>query len=315
MPSPASLSAVLVLAATITAQGHDARRSARSPQTPPAAPGAAAPRTAQQEIEGLLAAAARGDAVAFWDWLPSGYQQDVEGLVHDLADKVDGATYDRTWQLVKRLAHVGAQKREFVFGNAQVAAMLGKDQEQAENAMVVYGAVLGLLGTVADSEVGTLEGLRSFDGRMFLKHSGKQLLDTLLTIASLQGNDARRLLARTTVHTVEQSGDRAKVELRAPGKEPEAEVLVQHEGRWLPAQMVREWQRTMAQAKARLAALPKAGDAKSTAQARVVLGTLEGFVKKFEDVESQEDFDEVLAEVMAFAGRGTAPRSAVRRAR
>lgn len=315
MPSPAPLSLVLVLAGALTAQGHDARRGARPPQTPPAAPGAAAPRTAQQEIEGLLAAAARGDAVVFWDWLPDGYQRDVEGLVRELAGKVDEATYDRTWRLVKRVAQVGVQKQEFVFGNTQVAAMLGKDQEQAENAQVVYGALLGLLGTVADSEVGTLAGLRGFDGRLFLKHSGKQVLDTLLTIAALQGNDARQLLRRTTVHTVEQTGDRAKVELRAPGKEPEAEVLVKHEGRWLPDQMVRDWQRTMAQAKARIAALPKAGDAKSTAQARTVLGALEGFVRKFEDVESQADFDEVLAEVLAFAGRGNAQRGAARRAR
>jgi hypothetical protein len=278
---------------------QDTSKHART--NPPAAPGGAAARTAQQEVESLLDAAKRRDAVAFWDWLPAGYQDDLEGLAHELAHRVDAKTYDRTWQMLRRTAKVAIDKQRFVFANPTVSAMLQQDPQQAKNAQAAYRAVFELIHEVAKSDLSTIEGLHRFDGRKFLAKSGKPVLETMFTLAKLQGEDPAATLERTTVRTVKQSGTETRIEMRAPGKAPEVETFVLSGGRWLPQNMVRNWPTEMARLRARLAEMPEAGDRQTAAQTNLVLGMVETYVRRFEEVDTQQEFDDLCAELMALA--------------
>ena len=291
-----------VLGLTVALTAQDSATRVRS--NPPAAPGGAATRTAQQEVELLLAAAKRSDAVAFWNWLPVDHQRDIEGLVRELATRVDQKTYDRTWQLLRRAAKVAMDKQQFVFANPTISGYMRGDAEQTKNVKAAYSAVCRLVQECANSDLSTLDGLRKFDGRSFMTKSGKPILETLFTIARLQGQDPISTIEQTKVRTLDQDADSARIEMRAPGKAPEVETFVLSGGRWLPAEMERDWQKNIEKMQAKIAAMPLAGDRQAAAQANLVLGTVESYVRKFEECESQADFDEVCAELMALAGSG-----------
>jgi len=224
--------------------------------------------------------------------------------VHDLATRVDQKTYDRTWQLLRRVAKVAVDKQTFVFANPTITNFMRSDAQQGKNMQAAYSAVCRLVQEMANSDLSTLEGLRKFEGRSFMTKSGKPILETLFTLARLQGQDPIRTIEQTTVRTLEQDADSTRIEMRAPGKAPEVEIFVMSGGRWLPQGMGREWQKNMEKARARIAAMPLAGDRQAAAQANLVLGTVESYVRKFEECESQADFDEVVAELMALAGGG-----------
>ncbi|HEX5054493.1 MAG TPA: hypothetical protein VFZ65_22125, partial [Planctomycetota bacterium] len=293
----ASLCCCLAAASVLPAQ-------ARGRADSPPAPGGAAVRSARQELETLRAAAQRGDAVAFWDWLPDSYQGDLEGCVHDLAERVDAKVYERAMKLLARIAKVGVDKQRFLFANAEVAAAMAGDPARAKTARASYGAVMTMLGELASSDLASVEGLRRFDGRRFLTKTGKPMLLALFAIAREQGHDPATEFAGMSFEIARQRGDTADVSMRTPGEPDKVETFVHTEGRWLPEQLVRDWSRTMRDARARIAAMPKGGDGRQMAQLRLVLGTVEGFVRKFEEAETQQEFDEVLQDVQAFGGRG-----------
>lgn len=296
-----SLTAALTLSVALTAQ---------NPRSTPAAPGGAAmPQTAQQQVEMLVRATRNGDAVAFWDWLPAGYQQDVEQLARSLADRVDGKTYDRTAKLLHRFAAVALEKQQFVFGNQTVAAMLQHNGADVRGAKDAYAALFRMLQQVAGGELGSVDGLRRFDGRAFMGKSGKALLETVFAFARATGDDPVAGLDQVSVRTLGQKGGEVRIELKGKDRAAEVTTFVQVEGRWVPVEMAQKWQDGVGELREKIAAMPKQGDAKLAAQAGLVLGMIEGVVKQLEDVESQQDFDEVVGELMQMARPGgAAPR-------
>jgi hypothetical protein len=233
--------------------------------------------------------------------------------VRELATRVDAKTYDRSWQLMRRIAKVAIDKQEFVFGTPTVAAFLQGNPEQQKKVRAAYGAICRLVQEVANSDLSTIEGLRSFDGRKFLAKSGKPMLDTMYSLARLQGQDPVRVLEQSTVKTLRQDGDEAQIELRAPGKAPEVTTFVMSGGRWLPQELVRDWRKNMDKMRAKIEAMPPAGDRQSAAQLGLVLGTVESYVRKFEEAETQAEFDEVCEEISALAGRKNAGQQKQRR--
>jgi hypothetical protein len=296
-----SFTTVLSLSVALAAQDPHA--------TPPAAPGGAAMvQTAQQQVELLLRATRELDAVAFWNWLPPSCQRDVEQVVHELAGRVDAKTYDRTAKLLQRFATVALDKQQFVFGNATVARTVQQKGRDAEGAQQAYAALFGLVRELASGELASVDGLREFDGRAFASRSGKAMLQTVFAFARAQGNDPIEGLDAMRVRTLGERDGEVQIEVKAPDRDAEVTTFVQVEGRWLPVQMARGWRQGMAEVREQIAAMPERGDPKLAAQAGLVLGMIEGFVKKLEDVESQQDFDDVLGEVMAMVGGGGAQR-------
>jgi hypothetical protein len=57
----------------------------------------------------------------------------------------------------------------------------------------------------------------------------------------------------------------------------------------------------MARLRARLAEMPEAGDRQTAAQTNLVLGMVETYVRRFEEVDTQQEFDDLCAELMALA--------------
>jgi len=293
-PRLAPLFTVLFLGLSLPAQG------------PPAAPGGAAPRapeSAEDSCRTLLAAIQQGDATALWDFLPAGYQQDVNGIVHLLATKVDPKVYDSGMQLFGRVVTLLQNKKPLFFGSKLgQMALQGKDAATVQKA---YDEFTALLATLTTSDLAHHGKLARFDGREFLQTTGGDLLHHLVAMAGVDGKDPFAALASMEVKTVQQTADKATLRFTAKGKPASTEQYVAVEDRWLPAKMVAQWQKGMAEAKKDLAKLADGGDKQGSAQARMMLGMAESVVQQLEDADTQEQFDEVLQGLMAMRQRSS----------
>ena len=298
----ARLCSVLLLAAALASQQVGV-------STPAAPGGASSDRAAERQVEGLIQAARAGDAVAFWEWLPGSYRDDLEGLVHDFADRIDAKVYARAMKLAVRVADVALEKQSLFFANPEVARAMAMSPEGLRPGRETFRAVMTLLRDVGSSDLGTVEGLRSFDGEAFLQKSGESLLRGLFAIARTRGRDPLAQLERVEVRTLRQRGDEARLEMCSDGEPVEIKNYVRVEGQWLPAELAADWAGAMRRARSKLAALPEGGDRNLMAQARFTLGMIEGYVREFEDAETQEEFDAVMQRIMDLSSRGKRGRA------
>ncbi|MCA8950428.1 MAG: hypothetical protein KDE27_13060, partial [Planctomycetes bacterium] len=297
-----TLAPTLTLALCLPAQ-QDANRSALLPAAPG---GAASAQSAEREIAGLLRAAQNGDVVAFWDWLPTSYQRDVDGLVRELATRVDAKVWERAVGLLGRAADVALRHQDHLLATPTIARALADEPAARPTSVATFRATMTLLRELAASDVRTAAGLARFDGRAFLRQTGEPLLRGVFALARARGHDPIAHLARAEIRTLRQTATTARLETRVPGQVPETEDYTLVEGHWLPVRLVRDWDRTIGAARERLAALPPGGDRELMAQARFALGVVEGYVRKFEDAETQAEFDEVAEQLAALAQRGGA---------
>lgn len=297
MSTRATLAPLLLFTATLLAQ--------EAPVPTPAAPGgASAAGSAERQIEALLAGARAGDAVVFWDWLPDSYRRDVEGLVHDFAGRVDPKVWARTMRLAARIGNVALDKEELFFASPEVVRAMAEAPAGMRPTRTAFRLVMTLVRDLGTSELATVDGLRDFDGRRFLRRSGGALLPCTFALAGMRGNDAMGRLESLEVRTVRQQRDAARLALHYGEQPPEVEDYVRVEGQWLPAELAADWRGAMQRARGEIRSLPAGGDRALMARARVVLGVVEDFVRRFEDVETQDEFDAVMARLRATRERG-----------
>lgn len=281
--------------------------AAQRPLTPAAPAGEVAGSQAQRQVEGLIRAARDGDALAYWQWLPASYRSDLEGLVREFGRRVEARAWDRSMQLAGRIADLAIGKERFLFHTPEVQQALALMPERQQPSRETIRAVMQLVRDLGGSDLRTASGLREFDGERFLRGSGKKLLAGVFAIASTQGKDPLAEFAGATVRTLRQDRDRVRLEVTTKNdREVDDYVLV--EDRWLPEALVRDWPAAMQKARAALRQLPEGGNKELTARFHLALGVVEGFVRRFEDCDTQDEFDAVMADVAALLEREKSAR-------
>jgi hypothetical protein len=259
---------------------------------------------AEESVRGLIAALQKKQAAALWDFLPTSYQRELNGLVQTLATKVDPRLYDQSLALLSRTSQLLTAKKQFILGTPTVKGMIAGREGDAGK---VLDGVATLLDSIANSELKNHASLLTFDGRKFLDKTGRDLLSQLMQIAAMGGDDPMKILSAMKVKTVEQAGDRVLLSFSAPGKPPATEQYQLVEGKWLPSDMVEKWNQSIPDARRRIAALPDGGDKKQQAQVRMQLDMVNSMLKRFEDADTQAEFDEA---VQALTGMRAAARPA-----
>lgn len=297
--------AVLVLSVLVPAQDPGRGRPLR-PDELPAAPGGAAVRPARVQIDDLLFAARRTDTVRLWDGLPEGYRAELDGLVRDCGARLDARTCDRAWRLVRRLVQVAIAKQSLAFGSAIARTLVDGDPRRATAAQAAYQALFFQLRDLARSDLATLEGVRTFDGRTFCGDGGKALLDAFVKLAAMSGHDPRAAIEALEVRVVDESAERLGVELTVAGRPVasgvRASILSQFakvDGRWLPAALVDEWMPAVRRMRAQLAASPARVDPALNARVVLWLTAGEAMLRQIEQADTQTAFDAALQRVMA----------------
>ncbi|MCP5524446.1 MAG: hypothetical protein H7A46_23190 [Verrucomicrobiales bacterium] len=287
----------------------------KKPAPPAAIPGAASPDAVRTVMEGLT----ENRPQVLWEALPPSYQADIRGLVATFCDHADADIYDRFFRILGKGVQVLQRKKEFIFNspmtldNVIIDSGIGLHWKEA----------VGVLDTLVNSELASIESLRRLDPGKFLASTGSRLMSDMEELADLaqrspRGNPwvrAREALEKAQITFVPGDGNQGFLTFatteEADGREVE---MTQVEGRWIPAQMAADWKTKVAEARGRLAGLSSPEAQKAKPMVMMILNGLEGSMNSLLAARSQKEFDEILRGLksigdMAKALRPDAPPS------
>ncbi len=225
-----------------------------------------------------------------WQALPESYRNDLAELTGTFAAKMDPVLYDRTLAVVGRAVEVLIEKKPIIL-ESQTAAMSGVNPEQLDQGM---GSSLAMVQTLLASEVSTIAGLQAINWETFLQTTGSELLIQAEAIKSEEGEDPLAKLSTLEVEVLESTDETAKLRLLIEGEEPEEVDLTRVEGRWVPADLAREWPQMMADARKDLDEMDQEKMDEMKGQALMGLAMAEGLIEQVAMVETAEEFDAMI---------------------
>ncbi|MCU0874706.1 MAG: SHD1 domain-containing protein [Pirellulaceae bacterium] len=298
-----------------------ARLSAESQQLArqlamPAAPAApAAGDTPDAAARALQASMEAGELRAVWDALPSSYQRDVNDLVHMFAANMDADLWRSGTGLVRKAIRVLKEKKEFILQQPALAASPVDTTAMIEN----WDPIVGVLETIAASDLADLEKLKTLDVGVFLDGTGKKIAEQLAALAKAADDkklsltefpgvpvDAMPLagIGSAKFSTVKIEGDTATLRIENDGKTEEEEV-VRVDGKWLPKKMVDQWSEQMQSAKTALTTQMPESLKKNKMAVVVPMQMILGVLDQLLATKTQAEFDQVIQQVMqTFAPQG-----------
>jgi hypothetical protein len=192
----------------------------------------------------------RVDAV--WEFLPASYQSDLNELAHLFAARMDSDLWDKTIGVLRKLARMLKEKREFV-----AAARAGQmPADQAKQSAAELAAIADLLDTLVASDLADLEKLKTVDGGKFLAATGRKLFGQLRAMGRNPLADPQLgvdLFADLKVTLDSSQGDTALLTFEAPNATSSGREFVRVEGKWIPKEMADHWIDFMGQARSWLA--------------------------------------------------------------
>lgn len=260
-----------------------------------AATGPTAPSedTAQATLEFIQTGIKDGRPEVLWHAMPESYQNDVNGLVQQFAESMDADVWGQSIGLLQSVHSILTEKSEFITGNQFVAS----NPEMKSSIPMIAD----LLGSLIDG-AGDLEKLKSFDGGTFMSTSGKDMMKHFEKLSALNpsaNNVSLDSFYGATIETVESTDTTATLKITKEDGETETQNFVKHEGKWLPLDMVQEWEDNMKKARESLAGMPE-GIQQSKGMVLGVTGMASGALSPLKSAETQEQFD---AAVMSLVGQ------------
>lgn len=255
---------------------------------------------AEETVEAVMAGMEEGRPVVVWESLPETYQADVNELVQSFGTNMDPEAWGQITGFVSTIHKLLDSKQEFLLN---YPAILESDDPATAQATVKQ--TTKLLKSFLDS-VQDLDKLKSFDGAQFLNSSGKEMASQILAIKDvIEQNPAMKLqmaMQKMTVETIESTETTAKLKLTSPdGKDEQIVDMVQVEGKWLPKEMVENWDSTMADARTAMAELPEQAD-NIKMQMMMVSGMASGILSPLQAAETQEQFNKAVDGLQASVG-------------
>ena len=239
----------------------------------------------------------RNNPAALWAALPSRHQDDVQGLLRQLATKIDAKTYDTSFALARRIAVLLDEKKSF-FLRMPMLKMAGTDAKKLEEN---WGAFARLVRTLTESEISSIDRLAKLDVEAFLRGTGSRFMTQLSTLAASSKRNPFEQLRNVEFKVLEVNENVASVRVQQKGKKRSSTVkLSRVDGKWLPAEIVAGWEAQIKKAKAKLAKMTPKESSMATTMA---LKMIEGVVEQLEAAETQEDFDKVFASLFAMRPR------------
>lgn len=237
---------------------------------------------------------------AAWNFLPASYQTDVNGLVHEFSTKMDSEVYDGTFQTGQRLAKLLKDKKEYILKNPMIQGLPVPQEKVAQ----YWGPTVDILSAVFNSDLSSLEKLKTFDGGKFLSSTGNQVAKDLLSFSDLIPTKEGELsltekMKQTKVTVVSTEGDTATIKIEAPGEESKDQVMVKVEDKWIPKTLADKWKTQMEDAHKQLAELTPE---KVTAQKEQTLAGLKQVNDKLallESAKTEEEFNKTLSPILA----------------
>lgn len=255
--------------------------------------------TADQAVRRVIDGIADNRPQVVWEALPPSYQDDISGLVVDLADALEGGLWDRTFLTLRKTVRVLDEKREFILQQPIVAERLAEGSPDSAKA---YSGAVTLLSTLVNSDLSEVRRLREIDPGQFLATTGSQMLEQIDSIASLSPDSTSDIAEFKTIRAtlIESHGDSAKVELQSKDK-TEIVDFVRVEGKWIPKEMADSWKEDIAQKREEFRQQASQVQEEFGPQADGLLTVVDGALDQLLAANSLEEFSSALESVIGMA--------------
>ncbi|MFI4852559.1 MAG: hypothetical protein ACIAZJ_25900 [Gimesia chilikensis] len=251
------------------------------------------PEGPAESMQYLMQGVADQKMEVVWEFLPASYQSDVNGLAHQFAGKMDPEIYNEMFAIAQRVAKLLQDKKEYILKNK----MLESPKTSPEEVAKYYDPSVDILATLANSDLSTIEKLKTFDGGKFLSTSGSQIAKDFATISGLmpqkEGDPGfTEKLKQVKVTLVSQEGDQATIQIEVPGKTPKEEVMVKVEDKWIPQTLAKNWKSKIESAQQSLDKLKPEDITSKKAQAMAGFKRLNATLAQLEDAKTEKEFNE-----------------------
>jgi len=237
---------------------------------------------------------------AVWNFLPGTYQSDVNGLVHEFAGKMDPEMYNGTFQTLQRITKLLNDKKEYILKNQTMKGLPVPPEKVAE----FWDPTVGLLNAIAQSDLSSLDKLKSFDGGKFLSTSGNEMAKQVIGMSNLlpqkEGTfSLSEKMNQTKITIISIEGDTATIKMEVPGEKTKEVAMVKVEEKWIPKNLADNWKSRMDENRKKLADLTPE---KVTAQKEQTLAGIKKVnevLAQLENTKNEEDFNKTLDPILA----------------
>lgn len=260
--------------------------------------------TADAAVNGVIAELGKGNPKAVWDAMPASYQKDVTEIIHAAAGKVDPGVFTKMSGLMGKVTNLLKTKKDFILGS-QLLADAGPELDEVRKN---WDGLVGLTQTLVESDVMKIEKLKTIDPGAFLGTTGKQLMAQMQVLAKASGEDMLGKIAQAKA-TAKGKADNGNtiVTMSHPDEGDEDVEFTQVDGKWVPADMAKEWDAQIAQAKAEIANVNPEQQQQQNMQAIMMMTMVETVVDQLAVAKTQAEFDATLTALLGGFGLGAQP--------
>jgi len=238
-----------------------------------------------------------------WDAMPASYQTDVETLVHEAAAKIDAEVYDKAFVIANKAVDLLKDKKDFILGlpllKEGFVAMMIKDQNALEDN---WNDIVDVLEILTTSDLETLDSLKSLDVGDFVATTGGKLMGQFQKLSDLATDPTMAetwdKLASVDVEVKSTEGDKAVIEIKVEGEDPETMTMVKVEGKWIPEDMAKDWKENIEEMKANVAEMTAGLSADQKTNMLAQMAGVEQIVDQLAKAETQEEFTQIVMSLM-----------------
>jgi hypothetical protein len=184
------------------------------------------------------------NVAGFATFLPPKYLSDIDGLVRAFAEAMDKELWDKTIALTDRIMKIAANKKDAL---VQLIVGMGMAPVSPEDLGKVIDGLVTTWTLMKELGLADLETLKTFDAAKFAAESLPKLSEKMLAIIDQTPAKAEMEAELKRLETVEitlvgTEDDKETLEFGMTGEEEKEKVtFVKVEGKWLPEDMVKEW--------------------------------------------------------------------------
>lgn len=250
----------------------------------------ALPATPEGTAEAIQKATAEGDLEVYWQALPAKHQTDVKDVLKLAGDKLDAEVYNKTMTVAGKLVTVAKAKQDFILNYPMVKGQI-PDQAAAKETMT---AVLNLLDTIVNSDIKTVDGLKTVDPEQFLANIGTSLHETFDKVSQIAKQpNPLETVKNAKITLVKSESDTATIKTEVEGQPSQESAWIKIDGKWVPSAMIEGWDKSIADAKEGLNNYKIASEDKT--KFLDGLTKLDEVLTTFADAKNQAEFDAAVA--------------------
>jgi SLA1 homology domain 1, SHD1 len=269
--------------------------------TPGAAIAVPANLDAQQFCDFVFGQIKQDKAIVVWDALPASYQKDVQEIVGLALQKIDPSMIQPVMQVRNNVLQILRSKKEFILNNNMVKMAMPDPAVVSK----VYDPAVDLIDAYLSKELVEVSKARSSELRTLLESYTSNISKKAAAVEAAippESQIAKSYNAsnwKNFTYKVESTAaDAAVLTMEVPGQPTQIIELTKVEGRWVPADMAKDWDKNMAEAKGELEKLTPEKMLEIKQGMQVPLGMVNGILGTLLAANDQASFDQAVGGIL-----------------